>query len=570
MNVITNIGSVVQRGFSSLLLLLALCMVLASCDTAQTRQRMADIIAEADSMNRHYVPMTSDSLLLLACRYYDRHGSPNERMRAHYLLGCTYRDMGEAPQAIESYQLAINSADTTATDCDFHTLGCIYSQMADVYYHQLLFSNDIESRREAIRFAKIANDTLAMLFDMKVSAATYILMNKKDSAEIILREVLRFGQEGGYRKECLQTSLILMHVVAEHPSRHAELNQLIKDYEEGISLMNLPPKHMFYYYKGRYFEWQNMLDSAEFYYRKMYHPQMPYTAQCSMAKGLLRLYQKRQIPDSVSKYAQFYCDVNDSSIAVNDQKQTARLAASYRYSTIQRKALEHEQEANHTRTTLIVFIALTLLASIVLLYTWLRYKEKKQDEVEKLKAKYADSLDVYHHNLQTLRIIDDTRKATIEEMRQKLTSMEEELRNENNQLKVTIEELRQQTNMRQNIEQAQKYADTPIIQRVLALRKTPQVMLTDAEKEDLIRTTSEYYPLLVKHLKQKKDLKGQAVYVCILVGMNLHSGEIANMLGLSFQQVSNLKKEIGRILFDDSSARSLYKNLVRRYEMYTD
>jgi hypothetical protein len=217
-----------------------------------------------------------------------------------------------------------------------------------------------------------------------------------------------------------------------------------------------------------------------------------------------------------------------------------------------------------------VFIALTLLASIVLLYTWLRYKEKKQNEVEKLKAKYADSLDVYHHNLQTLRIIDDTRKATIEGMRQKLTSMEEELRNENNQLKVTIEELRQQTNMRQNIEQAQKYADTTIIQRVLTLRKTPQIMLTDAEKEDLIRTTSEYYPLLVKHLKQKKDLKGQAVYVCILVGMNLHSGEIANMLGLSFQQVSNLKKEIGRILFDDSSARSLYKNLVRRYEMYTD
>ena len=29
-------------------------------------------------MNRHYVAMTSDSLLLLACRYYDRHGTPNE------------------------------------------------------------------------------------------------------------------------------------------------------------------------------------------------------------------------------------------------------------------------------------------------------------------------------------------------------------------------------------------------------------------------------------------------------------------------------------------------------------
>ena len=36
-----------------------------------------------------------DSLQLELVKYYDRHGSPNERMTAHYLLGRAYSDMGE-------------------------------------------------------------------------------------------------------------------------------------------------------------------------------------------------------------------------------------------------------------------------------------------------------------------------------------------------------------------------------------------------------------------------------------------------------------------------------------------
>ncbi len=55
-----------------------------------------------DSLNRNYIPITTDSLLLQATAYFDSHGTPNERLRAHYLLGCAYRDMGEAPQAIEA------------------------------------------------------------------------------------------------------------------------------------------------------------------------------------------------------------------------------------------------------------------------------------------------------------------------------------------------------------------------------------------------------------------------------------------------------------------------------------
>ena len=99
-----------------ILSLLVLCVGVVACTTEGERRQMAQVIAEADSMNRNYVPMTSDSLLLEACRFYDRHGTANERMRAHYLLGCVYRDLGEAPRAVDCYQQAVDCVDTLAVD----------------------------------------------------------------------------------------------------------------------------------------------------------------------------------------------------------------------------------------------------------------------------------------------------------------------------------------------------------------------------------------------------------------------------------------------------------------------
>ena len=85
----------------NLVILFTLLLALVCCTTEADRE-MDALLDRADSMNRAYIPMTDgmDSLLLEATRFYDRHGDANQQMRAHYLLGCAYRDMGEAPAAL--------------------------------------------------------------------------------------------------------------------------------------------------------------------------------------------------------------------------------------------------------------------------------------------------------------------------------------------------------------------------------------------------------------------------------------------------------------------------------------
>ncbi|MBR1395296.1 MAG: hypothetical protein IJ559_06535 [Prevotella sp.] len=96
---------------------------------------MSALLERADSLNRNYVPLTDgiDSLLLEASYYYDSHGNPNQQMRVHYLLGCAYRDLGDAPQALHYYQDTVDAADTVNFDCDNRLLSSIYGQSGNLF-----------------------------------------------------------------------------------------------------------------------------------------------------------------------------------------------------------------------------------------------------------------------------------------------------------------------------------------------------------------------------------------------------------------------------------------------------
>lgn len=158
-----------------LVLLLAVC--LASCDSAETRQRISvtDSLAEAspraaialaDSLapgvasrgsrmrlalikakaqNKLGMRLHKDTISMLA-RYYDSHGSANERMLADYITGCYYKRRGEAPMALQYFQSAISKADTTDKQrCDYKTLSRVYGQMGDLFQKKLSFENALKA-----------------------------------------------------------------------------------------------------------------------------------------------------------------------------------------------------------------------------------------------------------------------------------------------------------------------------------------------------------------------------------------------------------------------------------------
>jgi hypothetical protein len=219
--------------------------------------RMRYDLLEAKAQNKAFVDFTSDSIAKEFNRYYDPHGTANERMTAHYLLGCVYRDLGEAPHAVDCYLDAISQADTTAKDCDFYTLSAVYSQMANLYHKQLLLSYEIEARKQASHFAFLLKDTFHAIYNLDKSASAYILLNKTDSAEIILNDVQKQYLKNGYVQDALQSSTKLMFLYTGKDEKIKDLKKLIDKYEEESDLFDYKrdihsSKRQYYYYKGNY------------------------------------------------------------------------------------------------------------------------------------------------------------------------------------------------------------------------------------------------------------------------------------------------------------------------------
>ena len=526
--------------------------------------RMQYQLHRQNAVNKTSDKFTSDSLCQVLVSYFDRHGSVNERVLAHYLLGRAYTDMGEAPMAISSYQDAISVADTTATDFNYSTLSCAYSQMASLFRQQLLLTNEIEAREKASHYAFRANQIQWGLYDQVLSAGAYILLNKKDSAEIILKSTLEHYRKHGYTQHALRFSKKLMYLYTEPPQRLAEAKALMDKFEAESDLFDekheLPPsQHQYYYYKGKYYEGINKLDSAEYYYRKIYHDGMPAVAQDPMYSGLLSVFTKRHQADSIAKYAQLYCMANDSSVALKDRETVAQMTATYNYNRLQKEAHKNEVKAYKTLLGLIIAAVVAVLALVAAFLVWKRFRRKYQQEIMQLKTEYANASYEYEENLRELQLLESAHQENESERKRLL--------DENVELQSRIRELQKEKAISRNLSASALFAEEPIVKRFHEIAVQPLANVKEEEWVELTDTFANSYPDLFLDLCQYCNTP-QSIRVCMLTVMGLGNNEQANLLGTTSSRISNVKLALNKALFNESSSRTLNKNLLMQYSVY--
>ena len=526
--------------------------------------RMQYQLHRQNAVNKTSDKFTSDSLCQVLVSYFDRHGSVNERVLAHYLLGRAYTDMGEAPMAISKYQDAIDAADTTVANFNFRTLSNVYAQMADLYHYQFLLTNEIEARGKASHYAFRAHQPKWGIYNQVLSASAYILLNKKDSAEIILKSSLEQYRKHGYTQEALRYSKALMHLYTNPPQRLTEAKALIDRFEAESELFDehheLPPlQRQYYYYKGKYYEGINKLDSAEFYYRKTRYPNMDYTAQDPMYKGLLSVFTKRHQADSIAKYARLYCMANDSSIALKDRDAVAQMTATYNYSRLQKEAHENEVKAYKTLLGLIIAAAVAVLALVAAFLVWKRFRRKYQQEIMQLKTEYANASYEYEENLRELQLLESAHQENESERKRLL--------DENVELQSRIRELQKEKAISRNLSASALFAEEPIVKRFHEIGVQPLANVKEEEWAELTDTFANSYPDLFLDLCQYCNTP-QSIRVCMLTVMGLGNNEQANLLGTTSSRISNVKLALNKALFNESSSRTLNKNLLMQYSVY--
>ena len=543
-----------KRFTNNIFILLSSAMLLLFGCTGEDSSQMHEALMQAKAQNENFEPFTTDSTMLRVVDYYDSHGSANEQMLAHYLLGCVYRDLGDAPRALECYYDAISCADTTDVKCDFQRLSRIYGQMADLFHAQRSPQFEKEAELNAIHMAWKAKDTLAALNFYAHLADVYDLIGKTDSALFISQDACKLLKEYGFEKYAygFLPSQIAIYLAKGNYAKAKKMTEIFER-ESGFfdahgNISN--GKEIYYYTKGLCNYGINRIDSALFWYKKLLNQANDIGHYENAYKGLIEVYHKLGMPDSVMKYAQLFANANDSACLISSAEEINRANALYNYNTSRRQADAMKQKAERYKYTITIGSILAIIAVLFAIYIIIRYRRNAKKEFLELNTRYFETLDKYNQSEKDLRMLNDD-----------INKFKTEKEKENESLRQALALYTNSNEIKEEWD-AEKYLLNCDMIKHLHNLTCKGACATDTEFGRLIELTSHHLSTFHDYITAPKhSLSEREIIVCILIKLRFTPSEIAVLLECSKQVVSNIRTNINHKLFYQEGTKSLDYNL---------
>ena len=533
-----------------------LCRADSAIADQSKKTQMRHLMLKAEATNKLFLQMPSDTLFQEVVDYYDQHGTPNQQLKAHYLLGCIYRDMKEAPQAIQCYYDAVEKADTLSDDCDYNTLFRVYGQMAMLFSAQYMAEAELDAWRKYSHYAFKANDMYNYIHGLELTVIP--LFSLRDSASVlrVTEKCAKLYQENDLSQAAARVypTAILMLLEQSHYKKAYDL-MCIFETESGLfdDQGNIcPGKEHYYYSKGLYYEGTGRTDTAEYYYRKLLH----FDHQHDAYKGLLSVYQTRDISDSIVKFSTLCERGLEQLLSENKIQSVMQLSSLYDYTRYQKIAMAKKEEAEQERYTKwgISLFCLVLFCIGIAWYT--QYRKRVDSEIRELSTNYMDAIARLSQAQEELTVMKGSSSIQREAM---LDKKQAEIK----ALEVLIEESRAKLDAMDSEQKESVLLRSQIVKtfRDMARPKLHSSLPTDAEWKTLITLLKQCLPVFYKNHIEAHQLSGQELYTVILVRLRFTSGEIACLLNTSPQRITNVKKHLNSKLFGTNSATNLYENL---------
>ena len=331
-------------------------------------EQYAQVLDRAERQNQNWDSITGIDSIQMAVKYVDRHGSSNEKVRAHYLLGCAYRDAGEAPNALEAFHEAADRADTTSMDCDYGLLMKVHAQSSELFRYQLLPYEMLEELEAQRRCAIKAGNTKAAINAIERSAEAYQLLNMPDSIILVRMRASTMYEQCGFTEEAAQTLSPCIEPLVDRGDT-AEARRCIERYESSKNFFKdgelLPRKLVHYYSKGKYYLATNQTDSAEVCFRKLIKPGFNPQQLEAGYMGMFLLYRQKNKLDSVAKYADLQYEQVIPALAEKSKENIQQMQRLYNYSRIQREAKKTAEKSEQQESMILILVVAAIVLALI-------------------------------------------------------------------------------------------------------------------------------------------------------------------------------------------------------------
>lgn len=515
------------RHFLATLLLISIC----GCTYNSRHKEMRSLLQQAQKQNQNYIPFTSDSIGKRLVKYFDRYGDSNDKMLAHYVLGCMYRDMKEAPMALQCYQDAIEKADTTSRDCDYGLLCRINGQIAELFHKEFMPERALYYNDRACHFAELDNDTVTALIFREQIACDYGLLHQDEKSLRLFEDTYRRFKSVGKDDDALITlGLTIYHLVAkgeyEQAKRNMDMYETCSFFDENKNI--IPGKEMHYVTKGRYYMAVNKLDSAELTIRRAIKHGKSTNIQLAAHNALLQLFKKKGNTDSIAKYAQLCFALDDTVFVHNSRDILMNINSLYQYGRNQELAVKMEKKAGQNKLLFTISLFVILLLLLLAIISWYRYRRHQRALFEKYKQ---DKNNLLATQNELLRLQEENYDSIINE---KIKYIET--------LKERIAKFEEDHNNIHSLDVI--FAESDICKKLHSMARYGKELPSKNDWESLNNLINTEIPSFYSMVNHRQTLKEQEYQVCMLIRTHFQMSEICNLMNISSANLSMLRKRL--------------------------
>ncbi len=545
----------------------------ARADKGMSRNgRMKLLLLRMKALNKLDCPLDTDTLASLV-KYFDRHGSANDRMLANYILGCYYIGKGNSPEAMRYLHLAAEAADTTDAGCDWRTLHKVHVHTALQLMAKNALTDAMTENALALKFAMAAKDTLNAIITLEQRSNIYLNQGQDAKAFDIRSKLYGMYKNHGYDKEAAISVWSLVSMLAKRGNLAAAKRCIgIFEKESGLidSIGNIEKGREAYYVdKGIYMFKLNKIDSAEYYFRKCLGNTNSHFNCKDSYEGLEDVYKKRHIPDSVAKYAELARITTDSMYAEMNTTHLQQMRAMYNYNEYKLSAEVYKRKALSARlTTIIIALVVSILAICVAIYIRKKRRarrmevikyERSIDELEKARlelytvnekqqAEMARMIKEKTDEIERQRKTDESYIHELKRSRDELHDLSERQKAEFNRLieakDAQIDQLYQEKQkyekVKTRMDNINKYSDKPIVKQ---LKHHAKHDFTPMTKEEISRL-KELFAGEEGFSKIDNIVNEYEYQVCMLIRTGFTPSDICILMNTSKSSIANVRKKL--------------------------
>lgn len=488
--------------------------------------------------DKAYITHTSDSLIKTVVKYYEERKDRERLPETYYYAGRVYRDLGDAPQALEYLQKAIEST----KDCtDYRLISRIYSQTGTLYLYQDTYDQALEVFRKAYQYCLSDKDSIGMVYSLRDIGRTFTTLNCADSALYYYKGALKYAEQihNNHLVGVVQAELSGLYIQLE---MYPEAFTAIQCSNKYIKGHNIAP---FYAILADYYYYTNQLDSATFYYTQTASFDDLYQKQGSY-KGLGNIARKKGQYKEAMEYFDKYLIYTDSIKDITNTETIRKMQSLYNYQLKEKENSKLQRQAANYKlwNILLIFSLLSLVFLFIAYYQFRKKKEQqqlvKQERIKQIqKERYAQSNTYLEKNKEQIKEVElSLHKAEIEkdQLQQDLLKAQKSL------IEKTNEQITATQRVQKQSELALKHSD--IYKKFhFAVQGSDEKIGNDDWKE-LMCAVDEAYNQFTTRLLELYPMKTIEIQVCVLIKIGLSPAQIAFITIRSRQAISSIRKRL--------------------------